>query len=114
MDEINRKIGEVEILSLSKGVANQQRLFEFLKTQTPYHLEITVAKFDSSILNKLAECCQHLREIHIQAKKSANLSSLDFIFKLDNLASVHISNAFSMSFAIKMMETAFPSSFCVR
>lgn len=105
MEEFKRKVGSLKTISLNSGVVDQEGLLNFLKSKTPFRLKIRVSKFNESFFARLPESCQLVREIHFHAKESANLSRLDFVFKLKNLVRIDITNAFSMSFAIKLIES---------
>ena len=105
MDELNKKIGKVNTVLLNDPVVNQEGLVEFLRRKPPARLEIQVYTLDSIFFGKISKSCQLLREIHLHAKESTNWAHLEFVFKLENLARIEISNAFSMCFCIKLVET---------
>lgn len=105
MEELDRKVKKVTTVALNSGVVDQEGLLKFLKNKAPFRLKIRISKFNQLFLARLPDSCQLLREVCFHAKKSANLSGLEFVFQLKNLVKIHVTNAFSMSFAIKLFKT---------
>lgn len=108
MDELNKKVEKVSNLLLNCEPTNEEALLEFLRTKSPFLLQIDIPNFGSSFLERMPASCQLLREICVYSQAidlNGQLFGFEFLFKLENLARIEILNAFSVSFAVKLLET---------